>query len=204
MLNSQVKLTTSNPLELGVDTVVVEESGWLSAARGLAATVDSIYPELQAQREQAIKQQAGTFMPGEVVVCHLGEDRLPLRFVISAVTYTYQPQIGHGSDRVRATPLTIARVTRTALECAAQLGSRHIVMPALGTRTDYHVLPPVPKKLPRYIMGTAQLVAIQDTLASLALALQVTLSVTQRDYAIFHELLGVPLDRRLPEHDTDE
>ncbi len=197
MLNARLKLTTHNPLELGADTVIVEESGWLNAARGLAATVDSMCPELQAQREQAIVQRGGTLAPGEVVVSRLTAERLPLRFVISAVTYTYQPQIGHGSDRVRATPLDIARVTRSAVQCAAEIGSRHVVIPALGTRTDYHVLPPAPKKLPRYVMGAAQLVAIQDTLATLSQAPQITLSLTQRDYAIFHELLGIEPPRPL-------
>ncbi len=204
MLNQQLKLTTSNSLELGADTVVVEETGWLNAARGLAATIDGAYPELQAQREQAMKQRGGTFVPGEVVVCRLTAERLPLRFVISAVTYTYQPQIGPGSGALRATPLDIARATRRALQVTAELGGRHVVIPALGTRTDYHVLPPVPKKLPRYVMGAAQLVAVQETLVTLSAIPEITFSLTQRDYAIFHELLGIQPAGRLSGDDVDE
>ncbi len=204
MLSQQLKLTTSNPLELGADTVVVEETGWLNAARGLAATIDGAYPELKVQREQAIKQRGGAFVPGEVVVCQLTTDRLPLRFVISAVTYAYQPQIGHAGEALRETPLVIARATRSALLVTAELGGRHVVLPALGTRTDNHVLPPVPKKLPRYVMGGAQLVAVQETLVTLSPIPEITFSLTQRDYAIFHELLGIQAAGRFSGDDVDE
>lgn len=204
MLGQQVELTTTNALEIAADTIVVEDCGWLSATRGLAATLNSLYPELRTQREQALAQQGSSFALGDAIVCRLPATELPLQTVIWVVTYTYQPQIGHGSERVRATPLDVATATTNALRAASKLGAEQVVMPAIGTRTDQHVLPPVPKKLPRYVMGAAQLVAINQLLQSDTSLHRITLSLTQRDYAIFHELLGSEIAHSGTEDETND
>lgn len=190
MPGQQIELTTANVLEVAADTVIVEDCGWLSASRGLAATIDGLYPELRAQREQALEQHGGPFALGDAIACRLPLAALPLQRAIWVVTYSYQPQIGHGSDRVRATPLDVAAATTNGLQAAALHQARHVAMPALGTRTNQHVLPPAPKKLPRYVMGAAQLVAINHLLQTGSAVQRITLSLTQRDYTIFHELLG--------------
>ncbi len=204
MLGRQVEFTTAHALEVAADVIVVEDCGWLSASRGLAATLDSLYPELRAQREQALEEHGGAFGLGDAIVCRLSAAASGLQAVIWAVTYTYQPQVGHGSDRVRATPLDVASATTNALRAAAAMSAQHVVMPAIGTRTDHHVLPPVPKKLPRYVMGAAQLVAINQLLAADNTLQRITLALTQRDYMIFHELLGSKPANTGAEDDGDD
>jgi hypothetical protein len=95
--------------------------------------------------------------------------------------------------RAQATPLVIEAITRQALAEAVALGAAHVVLPALGTRTDQHALPPVPKKLPRYVMGTAQLLGVRAALEA-SPDLRVTVCLTQRDLAIWNTLLGQAAD----------
>jgi hypothetical protein len=200
MLDDRVHLSMSDALDVPADVLVVEDSGWLTATRGLAGLVAARYPALRALREQAVAEHGGSFPLGAAMAFTINDDEYTLRAVVWAVTWTYpQPTAQHAHDRVRATPLDVAAATRNALHQAAIIAATHVVLPALGSRLDYHVLPPTPKKLPRYVMGAAQLVAMQQALVASPIQ-QVTLSVSQRDYGIFSELLG----RRHDEVATDE
>ena len=203
MLNDRVVLSTSDVLELPADALVIEDSGWLSASRGLAAAVDELYPELRVLRERALKQHGGAFAPGAAVGFALSDGQ-PLRAVICAITFGQHVPGGPVDQRQRATPLIVAQASRNALLEADTLGMAQVVMPALGTRLGYHMLPPTPKKLPRYVMGAAQLIGVQQALQQTAAAQQVTLGLSLRDYAIFHELLGQPLAASIGDGEQDE
>lgn len=185
----RLQLIEADPLAITADALVVEDDGWLTASRGYAAQIDAQYPELRAKREEELAKRGGALQLGAVVPCRLHNNTSP-RAVIWSVTWC---QAHEAEPRARATPLVIDQVTRRALDTAVAVGARHAVMPALGTRTDQHVLPPVPKKLPRYVMGAAQLIAIGTALAQHP-ALRVTVCLTQRDLAIWHALLGYATD----------
>ncbi len=181
----RLSLIEAEPLAVTADALVVEDDGWLTATRGLAAQVDVQYPELRAQREQALARH-GTALPlGTAVPCDIHTPGA-LQTVIWAVTWC---QAHNAEPRAQATPLVIDAVTRQALHAAKELGVSYVVMPALGTRTDQHVLPPVPKKLPRFVMGAAQLIGIHSMLAQDS-TLRVTVCLTQRDLTIWNTLLG--------------
>jgi O-acetyl-ADP-ribose deacetylase (regulator of RNase III) len=181
----RLTLVEADPLAVAADALVVEDDGWLTATRGLAAQIDGQHAELRAQRERALAEHEGALPLGSVVPCRVGGSQPP-HVVLWAVTWC---QAHDAAPRARATPLVVEAVTRTSLQDAAALGAEHVGLPALGTRTDQHVLPPVPKKLPRYVMGAAQLVGIRAALEAHPL-LRVTVCLTQRDLAIWHTLLG--------------
>ena len=190
MLDHRLTFTQTHALAVPADALVVEDDGWLSAARGLAAQAAGLYPELQTQRERALHGNGGPFSLGSVIAFRVNQSKQGLRSIVWAVTWSYpDPDARRSERRIRATPLTIAEVTQKALLHAAAQGARHVVMPTLGTRIDQHVLPPNPKKLPRYVMGSAQLIASRLALQSTP-SLHVTLSVTERDLSILRELLG--------------
>jgi O-acetyl-ADP-ribose deacetylase (regulator of RNase III) len=204
MLVGRIEFSTVDALNVHADALVVEDSGWLNAARGLAAMVDELDPALRQHRETAITQQGGPYSIGSALGFPIRQTPHGLRYVIWTVTYSYIAQVGQEPDQlVRATPLDIATATRNALHQAATLQIGHVVMPALGTRMEHHVLPPVPKKLPRYVMGAAQLIGIQQALRETTIG-HVTLSLSQRDHAIFHHLLGLPLAKSIDEDTIDE
>ncbi len=189
MIEQRLTLTETAALAIRADALVVEDNGWLTAARGLATQVDGLYPELRPQRERALANNGGPFVPDTVIVCRVRGDQ-PFRTIIWAVTHTTPgPNDQRTSERKRATPLVIEQVTQSALRQALAQGATHIVMPALGTRVDQHVLPPNPKKLPRYVMGAAQLIGIRHVLDDVPV-LHVSLSLTQRDLDIYRILLG--------------
>ena len=203
MLDRRVRLSMVDALSVPADAIVVEDSGWLSGARGLAATVDGLDAGLRSRREAALAQHGGPFALGTARGFLLEPATHPFRHAIWTITFAQVRQAEGQPERVeRATPLDVAAATRSALLEAAALGVKHLVMPAIGTRTDQHVLPPVPKKLPRYVMGAAQLIALQQSLDETTIE-QVTLSLSLRDHAIFHDLLGLPLETTL-EDPTDE
>lgn len=203
MLDRRIRLSTVELLRVPADAMVVEDNGRLSGLRGLAATVDGLDAGLRRRREEALAQHGGPFAPGAAIGFQLEQTTHPFRHAIWAITFSQLPQPEGQTERLeRATPLDVAAATRSALLEAQKLGVRHLVMPAIGTRTDQHVLPPVPKKLPRYVMGAAQLIALQQTLDETTIE-QVTLSLSLRDHAIFHDLLGLPLAIVL-EDTTDE
>lgn len=203
MLGDRVVLSTSDVLELAADALVIEDSGWLSASRGMAAAADALYPELRAVREQLVEQHGGPFALGTAVGFPLAGEHA-VRSVIWAVTFGYQPQPGQPDQRQRATPLDVAEATRNALLRADELGAAQVVMPALGTRLGFHMLPPTPKKLPRYVMGAAQLIGMQQALQQTTTVQQITLGLSLRDYAIFHELLGQPLAAPAGDEEQDD
>lgn len=199
MLGDRLVLATEDVLELPADALVVEDGGWLTAARGLAAAVDQRYPQLRALREQALERHGGPFALGAALAFALSDtDR---RALIWAITFSQQPQ---QAERQRATPLDVAQATRNALLQADALGVEQVVMPALGTRLGYHALPPTPKKLPRYVMGAAQLIGVQQALEQAHAIKRVTLGLSLRDHAIFHELLGQPLSAAIGDEEQDE
>jgi O-acetyl-ADP-ribose deacetylase (regulator of RNase III) len=203
MLDRRIKLSTVELLSVPADAIVVEDSSRLSALRGLAATVDGLDAGLRRRREEALAQHGGPFAIGTALGFQLESTTHPFRHVIWAITFAQVPQPEGQPERLeRATPLDVAAATRSALLEAEALGVKHLAMPAIGTRTDQHVLPPAPKKLPRYVMGAAQLIALQQTLDETRIE-QVTLSLSLRDHAIFHDLLGLPLATVL-EETTDE
>lgn len=205
ILDARLTLTTSDPLEIAADTVVVEDSGWLTAARGLAAALDSRHAELKPQREAALSQHGGSFTPGAALACRVNTPGSQLRLAVWAITYTYAAQREHQAERhLRATPLDVTRATSAALLQAAAAGARHVVLQALGTRNDIHVLPPLPKKLPRYVMGAAQLAGMCQAIEASPSLERLTLCLTQRDFAIFHELLGHHLPAAPHEDEIDE
>lgn len=205
ILDERLTLTTSAPLEIMADTVVVEDSGWLTAARGLAAALDSRHAELKPQREAALSQHGGSYAPGSALVCRVSASGSQLRLVIWAITYSYAAQRDSQAERhLRATPLDVTQACVAALRQAAAAGARHVVMQALGTRNDIHVLPPVPKKLPRYVMGAAQLAGVYQALEACPSIERITLCLTQRDFGIFHELLGHKAPDAPSEDEIDE
>jgi O-acetyl-ADP-ribose deacetylase (regulator of RNase III) len=192
MRDERVTLSTQDVLEIAADALVIEDSGWLAASRGLAAAVDELYPQLRLLRARAQDQRGGPFALGAAV--GLALDAQPLRSVIYAITFGQQSATTSAPDqRQRATPLDVAEAARNALLEADRLGAAEVVMPALGTRLGYHALPPTPKKLPRYVMGAAQLIGVRQALQQTASVQLVTIGLSLRDYAIFHELLGQPL-----------
>ncbi|HEY0734950.1 MAG TPA: hypothetical protein VGD69_08595 [Herpetosiphonaceae bacterium] len=203
MLDRRVRLSTVEAMNVPADAIMVEDSGRLSGLRGLAATIDGLDDGLRRRREDALARHGGPFAIGTAIGFRLESTTHPFRHAIWAVTFSQTPQSEGQPERLeRATPLNVAAATRSALLEAAALGVKHLVMPAIGTRTDQHVLPPVPKKLPRYVMGAAQLIALQQTLDETGIE-QVTLSLSLRDHAIFHDLLGLPL-ATVVEETTDE
>ncbi|HEX6288605.1 MAG TPA: hypothetical protein VFZ66_05410 [Herpetosiphonaceae bacterium] len=204
MVDERVKLSTADALTVPADAIVVEDSGWLTASRGLAASVDGLNPELRARREQALALHGGPYAIGAALGFPLHPTTHTLRHAIWTITFTYIQQPEQRDHLVRATPLDIAAAARSALLEAIELKARHIIMPAIGTRTDYHVLPPVPKKLPRYVMGAAQMIGIQQALQTDTTIESVTLALSQRDYAIFHDLLGLPSAESIDEDTSDE
>lgn len=204
MLGDRVVLSTNDVLELAADALVIEDSGWLLASRGMAAAVDALYPELRPLREQVLEQRKSPFALGAAVGFPLTGDAHRVRGVIWAITFGYQPQPGQPDQRQRATPLDVAEATRNALLRADELGAAQVVMPALGTRLGFHMLPPTPKKLPRYVMGAAQLIGIQQALQHTTVVQQITLGLSLRDYAIFHELLGQPLAAAAGDEEHDD
>jgi|GEM_PF-4923618 len=205
MLNERITLSTVELLSTVADALIVEDSGWLTASRGLAATVDSLYPELRHQREQALERRGAMYPLGAALGFELNANDRLYRHAIWAVTFGYSTQITTGhNDLIRATPLDIAAAASNALLQAAACGARTVVLSALGTRIGYHNLPPTPKKLPRYVMGAAQLVGMHNALQQTESIEQVTLCLTQRDYAIFNDLLGRSLDQRNVEDDEHD
>jgi hypothetical protein len=208
MLDERVQLTTLDLLQVRADAVVVEDSGWLRAMRGPAALLDALYPSLRRERELAIEARGGPFPLGSAAAFPLPLDESGRMLAIWAITYTYPrefaPAEPSSQRRVRATPLVVAAATREAIQRAIAAGARHVAMPALGTRADYHVLPPVPKNLPRYTMGAAQLIGLHEALATTQALRQVTVSLSQRDYAIFEDLLGRGGPRHYEDEDNDE
>lgn len=204
MLGDRVVLATSDVEMLPAEALVVEDSGWLTASRGLAAAIDGQYGELRALREHAVEQHGGPFALGEAVVFPINDSVQGRRALIWTVTFGHQPQPGQPDKRQRATPLDVARASCNALLRADELGIAEVAMPALGTRLGYHVLPPTPKKLPRYVMGAAQLIGVQQALQQTSAIRRVTLGLSLRDYAIFHELLGQPLATSIGDGEQDE
>lgn len=194
-------LAITEPLLVVADALVVEDSGWLSAERGLAAQVDQLFSTLQPQRTQYIAQ-CGALALGAAAAFVVGAQEGSFRAVVYTVTFTYPAQPAQAEQRMRATPLVVATATRNALLRAAEIGARHVVLPALGTRLGHHSLPPTPKKLPRYVMGAAQLIGIEQALEQTTMLERITLAVTHRDYAIFRELLGAGADS--VDGDTDD
>lgn len=186
-----VLLETDLPA-IAAGALVVEDDQRLGSTRGHAAQLDALHPELQAQRQRALDQHGGIVPLGVVVPGRVMGDAA-YRTVVWVVTWTATRVAEVGQ---RATPPLIAQISHEALRVAVKQGAAHVVMPALGTRTDQHVLPPVPKKLPRYVMGAAQLAGIQAALLDHA-ALRVTVCLTQRDLAIWRTLLGAAEDTKI-------
>ncbi len=180
----RLELVEAEALTVAADALVVEDDGRLGAARGMAAEADARHPELRAQREQARAEHGGTLPLGTVVPFQTEQDAR--RVVVWAVTWNAQR---NAPPAERATPLLIEQVTRRALRVAMKEGALHVALPALGTRLEHHALPPVPKKLPRYVMGAAQLIGIGQALHQYP-SLRVTVCLTQRDLAIWNTLLG--------------
>lgn len=185
MLDQRVVLSLAELLTVPADAVVVEDSGSLTASRGLAALVDQRYA-LQTQRERTVKQHGAPFEIGSAVALPTRADDGP-RVIVWAITFALGAS---AAARVRATPLDVAAATDAALREAAGHEARHVAMPALGTRIDHHVLPPTPKKLPRYVMAAAQLIGVQQALDDVPSITQVTICLSQRDYGIFEDVLG--------------
>jgi O-acetyl-ADP-ribose deacetylase (regulator of RNase III) len=204
MLDGRIRLSTADAMTVPADAVVVEDSGWLTGARGPAAIVDALAPDLRQRREAALAQHGGPYPLGSALSFPLQHPTSSLRHAIWAITFSYQMQPEQRNQLVRATPLDVAAATRSALLQAAELPVTHLVMPAIGTRMEHHVLPPAPKKLPRYVMGAAQLIALHTTLQAITTIEQVTLSLSQRDYAIFHDLLGQALDLSFHKDNDDD
>jgi hypothetical protein len=206
MLDPRVTLTTTDLMQVAADAIVVEDSGWLRAMRGTAAMLDTRYPALRGVRERAIGARGESFPIGAAVAFALDADG-PWRYAVWAITYTYQPPASGAeatTHRLRATPLSVTAATASAVLRAAEAGATTLVMPALGTRADFHALPPVPKKLPRYVMGAAQLAGLQQALAITPSIAAVTLSLSARDHAIFEDLLGRGGARRDEEQEHDD
>jgi len=183
MFDDRLELREAELPSVMADALVVEDGGRLQAAQGYATVLDKRYPELRPMREQAAQGSALSLGSALAFRAHDGV------VVVWAVTYGDGAR-DQAEQAVRATPLHIAAASREALLCAAaKHGARSVALPALGTRYGHHVLPPVPKKLPRYVMATAQLIGIQQALATNQLQ-TVTLCLTQRDRAIFAAVLG--------------
>lgn len=188
-MNERIRVTTNDLLQVEADVLVIEDSGWLTAARGLAATIDGRYPALRAAREQAVTQHGGMFALGTALAFPLDKAEGP-RAVIWAVTSGSELSPGQPNLMLRATPLDVAAATRAALREADAIGARRVALPLLGTKLGAHVLPPVPKKLPRYVMAAAQTIALDETIATTGID-EVLWCLSQRDYAIVQELLGL-------------
>jgi O-acetyl-ADP-ribose deacetylase (regulator of RNase III) len=196
MLDDRLTLTETDLLAIDADVLVVEDNGWLTATRGLAAQVDEMYPELCPQREGAVAKHGGPFPLGEIIVGKLKENDRGLHHVVWVVTQVHTGTNDRSINQQHlATPLLIEQVTRDALKAVTAHEAKHVAMPALGTRVQQHVLPPNPKKLPRYVMGAAQLIGIRHMLDNVP-SLHVSLSLTQRDRDIFLELLGQAAEKR--------
>ena len=180
--DDRIELCEAELPAVTADAVVVEDSGQLRAARGYASTLDRRYEELRPLREQAVF--ASPLALGSAVAFRAADGRV----VVWAVTYGDAAH-GQPEQAIRATPLDIAAAAREALLRAAEHGAGHVALPALGTRYGRHVLPPLPKKLPRYVMAAAQLIGIREALAATDIR-RVTLCLTQRDRAIFAAVLG--------------
>lgn len=186
----RLQLIEAEALLVAADALVVEDDGRLQAARGLAAEIDARHPELRAQREAAVAAHGGQHPLGTALPFHVANDA-QCRVVVWAVTWNVQR---NAPPTERATPLLIEQVTRRALRAAMKEGAPHVALPALGTRLEHHALPPVPKKLPRYVMGAAQLIGIGQALHQYP-SLRVTVCLTQRDLMIWNTLLGQAEDR---------
>ncbi len=180
----RLELLEAEALSVAADALVVEDDGRIGAARGLAAEIDARHPELRAQRERVLADHGGPLPLGTVVPFQTAQ--AAWRVVVWAVTWNAQR---NAPLTERATPLLIEAVTRRALRTVVKEGAYHVTMPALGTRLEHHALPPVPKKLPRYVMGAAQLIGIGQALHQYS-SLRVTVCLTQRDLAIWNTLLG--------------
>lgn len=202
MLDRRIRLSTADALSVPADAIIVEDSGRLTGSRGLAATVNGLDPGLGLRRQAMLAQNDGLYTPGTAIGFRLDQITHTFRYAIWAITFSHSSQPEQPDQLIRATPLDVAAATRSALLEAETLKIKHLVMPALGTRSEQHVLPPVPKKLPRYVMGAAQLIALNQTLNETTIE-SVTVSLSQRDYAIFHDLLGLPLEPSL-EDTTDD
>lgn len=190
MLDRRVRLTTDDLWQSSADALVVEDSADLRATRGLAALLDDTYPGLRAARA-ALLQQRGAPLPIGAAVALALPQAAPYRYAIWAVTWDGSAaRAAHAPPSQRITPLAVTLATRNAVLEAAAVGARHVILPALGTRAATHVLPPVPKKLPRYVMGAAQLAGLQQALEQAPSLTRVTLALSQRDYTIFQILLG--------------
>lgn len=205
MHDDRLIFSTDEALRIPADVLVVEGSGDLPAARGLAVLVDELYPALQARRAQALAAHGRPYPPGAALPFGLDDAPDGRRGIVWAITSTVAHGDGPGQppQRVRATPLDVAAATHRALLEADRLGAASVVLPALGTRLGYHALPPTPKKLPRYVMGAAQLIGIQQALEQGARLRQIILSLSQRDYAIFQELLGRSTDEPADDGEHD-
>ncbi|WP_026369444.1 hypothetical protein [Kallotenue papyrolyticum] len=192
MLDRRVRLTTDDIWQSSADALVVEDSAALRATRGLAALLDDTYPALRAARAALLQQHGGSLPIGAAVALALPQEA-PYRYAIWAVTSdggAARAVHAPPTTSQRITPLAVTLATRNAVLEAAAVGARHVVLPALGTRAATHVLPPVPKKLPRYVMGAAQLAGLQQALEQTPGLTRVTLALSQRDYTIFQILLG--------------
>jgi hypothetical protein len=192
MLDPRIVTSTAEPLAIAADALVVEDDASVAARRGFAAVIDQRFPQLRAARARI--GAGGRLAVGAAVALPLDDPASPLRFVVWVATYGDR----HAPEG-RATPLIVAAAAEQALVQAHAAGARRIVMSALGTRLGTHVLPPTPKKLPRYVMGAAQLIGVQRGLAATTIE-RVTLSLTERDAAIFAELAG--LTTAMPPEDT--
>lgn len=178
----RLELLEAELLSVTAAAVVVEDSSRLAAAHGYASALDKRYAELSALREQALRH--GSLGLGSAVALRAHDGLI----TVWAVTYG-----AAGTDpavpAIRATPLDIAAAAREALLRAAEQGANHVALPALGTRYGQHVLPALPKKLPRYVMAAAQLIGIRDALDATDIQ-RVSLCLSQRDRAIFAAVLG--------------
>jgi hypothetical protein len=204
MLDQRIRLSIADAVTIAADAIVVEDSGWLTGTRGLAIALDGLDPDLRQRREAALAAHGGPYPLGTALSFPLQPTTSTLRHAIWTITFSYRQEPEQRNQLVRATPLDVATATSNALLQAAEQRAAHLVMPAIGTRMEHHVLPPAPKKLPRYVMGAAQLIALQSTLQTIASIEQVTLSLSQRDYAIFHDLLGQALDVSLYKDNVDD
>lgn len=185
MIDSErLDLKEAELLSVAADAIIVEDNGRLLAQHGNAAALAMRYAELRLMREQAVPPNSP--LPLGSALAFRADDGT---IAVWAVTYG-EAVDGQPVERTRATPLDIAAAAREALLRAAEHGARQVALPALGTRYGHHVLPAVPKKLPRYVMAAAQLIGIREALEHVSFD-RITLCLTQRDRAIFAAVLGL-------------
>lgn len=92
MLDRRVRLSTADALSVPADAIVVEDSGWLTGLRGLAATVDGLDAEPRQRREAALAEHGGAFALGTALGFRLEQTTHQFRHAIWTITFSQLPQ----------------------------------------------------------------------------------------------------------------